>query len=154
MCVVTHAKLFHMADQYSSLSKQIERVKAEIVVMKADLDAKTAFLSGLEEAYRLVTKVKTSFGPPSSPSTNDGKPREGTDLARSLALIEAAGRPMRIEELLSGLGKENTKQNRVSLVGSLGMYVREGKWFNRPAPNTFGLIGMSMPTDEQASLLV
>jgi hypothetical protein len=37
---------------------------------------------------------------------------------------------------------ENTKAARVSLVGSLGNYVRKQMIFTRPGPNIFGLVGM------------
>jgi hypothetical protein len=47
---------------------------------------------------------------------------------------------MHISALLDAIGIQNTKKARVSLVGSLGAYVRKGSVFTRSGPNTFGLI--------------
>ena len=52
---------------------------------------------------------------------------------------------MHISEILAAIGVENTKNTRVSLVGSLGSYVRKGQVFSRPGPNIFGLTGMKIP---------
>jgi hypothetical protein len=49
---------------------------------------------------------------------------------------------MHIGAILTAIGVENTKSARVSLVGSLGAYVRKGSVFTRPGPNIFGLVGM------------
>ena len=56
---------------------------------------------------------------------------------------------MRIEALLEAAGKEPTKANRVSLVGSLGGYVRKGKIFTRPAPSVFGLVELEEKSEEK-----
>ncbi len=55
---------------------------------------------------------------------------------------------MHIGALVTAIGIENTKNARVSLVGSLGAYVRKGLVFTRPAPNTFGLVGMKAANSE------
>ncbi len=51
---------------------------------------------------------------------------------------------MYIGDILSSIGLENTKATRVSLVGSLGVYVRKKVIFTRPGPNIFGITGMEM----------
>jgi len=71
------------------------------------------------------------------------KPKElrpGTTIAKTRDLIRNAGRPLHITDLLKALGKPVDKKHKLSLSGSLAAYVRDGQIFNRPAPNTFGLI--------------
>ena len=51
-----------------------------------------------------------------------------------------AGKPMHLSKIVEGIGKEPSKENRLSLGGSLSGYVRKGQIFTRPAPNTFGLV--------------
>ena len=74
--------------------------------------------------------------------------RAGSAPAKVKALLEKFGKPMHITEIVTGIGKENTKPNRLSLGGTLSRYVREGYGFTRPAPNTFGLPDMEPPEDE------
>lgn len=76
--------------------------------------------------------------------------RPGTLLARAKEAIQKNGNPMHISALLTAIGIENTKKARVSLVGSLGTYVRKGSVFTRPKPNTFGLIDMNSLPFESA----
>jgi len=55
---------------------------------------------------------------------------------------------MHVNELLMAIGLEKTKNARVSLVGSLGAYVRKGVVFTRPGPNIFGLVEMAATGNE------
>lgn len=66
--------------------------------------------------------------------------RYGTAVAKARDLIKSAGHPLHITDILKGLGKPVDTKSKLSLSGSLAGYVREGQIFNRPAPNTFGLI--------------
>ena len=53
---------------------------------------------------------------------------------------------MYISEIVTGLGRPDTKANRMSISGSLGRYVRKGFVFCRPGPNLFSLIDMKENT--------
>jgi hypothetical protein len=57
-----------------------------------------------------------------------------------------------MSDLLSALGIGITKEARASLGGSLSAYVRRGEIFNRPSPNTFGLIEMGHSTQSTVTL--
>lgn len=70
--------------------------------------------------------------------------RAGSELAKARDAIRSAGKPLHISEILAAIGKENTKKNRVSLGGSLAGYVRKGAIFSKSAPNTFGLIELTL----------
>jgi hypothetical protein len=65
--------------------------------------------------------------------------RAGSQLAAARDAIRVAGHPLHISDLLTAIGKEPTKANKLSLSGSLGDYVRKQLVFTRPKPNTFGL---------------
>ena len=55
--------------------------------------------------------------------------------------IQKAGHPLYVTDLLAAIGKDpDDKDNKTSLSGSLAAYVRDGKIFTRPEPNTFELI--------------
>ena len=55
---------------------------------------------------------------------------------------------MHIQDILRGIGKEVTPENRASLGGSLAAYVRRGEIFSRPAPNTFALLSATASEEE------
>jgi len=65
--------------------------------------------------------------------------RPGSTIDQARQFLRKVGLPVHVEKILQGIGKENTKSNKVSLTGSLGHYARQGSVFTRPAPNTFGL---------------
>ena len=141
----------YMADAVAALQKQIEKKRLEIAASEQALSTDRAVLQGLEMALKTVLKTT---GAAVEPSNSEGKKlRPGTDLARCYEFLTIAGKPQHVDVLLTAIGKDITKSNRVSLVGSLGTYVREHKWFTRPAPNTFGTVDMPIADEvEEVSM--
>jgi len=117
------------------LQKKIEKRRVEIADMESRLAQAKSYLQALEDTLRMA---------PKEPDTVAARPntvlRHGTDLARTQEAIQKAGKPLHISDLMTALGKEDTKANRVSLAGSLGAYVRQHKIFRKAGPNIFGLI--------------
>ena len=68
--------------------------------------------------------------------------RQGSDMEKIRDIIRQTGRPMHISEIVTGLGRADTKADRVSISSSLSRYVRAGEVFKRVKPNTFALIDM------------
>ena len=66
--------------------------------------------------------------------------RTGSDVEKAYNLLHEAGKSMHISEILIGIGKEDTKINRLSLSSSLSRHVRKNDLFKRPLPNSFALI--------------
>lgn len=63
-------------------------------------------------------------------------------------ILSFSGHALHIEELVKAIGKEPTRDNRVSLSGSLNSYVKKCQIFTKPAPNTFGLLEGNTGTTE------
>ncbi|WP_150103234.1 hypothetical protein [Hyphomicrobium denitrificans] len=59
------------------------------------------------------------------------------DQARDI--ISERGHPVHIVELLKAMGREVSRENRVSLTSALSAYVRKGEIFRKFGPNEFGL---------------
>lgn len=131
-----------MVDPIAALQKQIEKKKVEISNCEHLLAMERGRLEGLENALRIMTKNPPSTEPSLFPA--EKPPRAGTDVAKSMEALNLAGKPLHIDDLLRAIGKPVNKSSRISLAGSLAGYVRDGKWFTRTAPNTFGLIGMDL----------
>ena len=66
--------------------------------------------------------------------------RPGSAVTEAREIIIRSGVPVHISDILTGLGREDTRKNRAAIAGSLAAYVRRGEIFTRPAPNTFGLV--------------
>lgn len=129
----------------AQLEKKIEAKKQEIVQLETNLREANAVLSTLQDVLKMLPKE----------GTDDRKTeqalRPGTEVARAYDFIKAKGKPQYIEDILKGIGKEVTKENRASLGGSLGNYARKGEIFKKTAPNTFGLIEPDSSEPESAS---
>jgi hypothetical protein len=126
------------------LARRIERKRAEIVELEMQVRIAKEYLQALEDTFKLV---------PKDASNGDGEAelRPNTALSKARDAIRAAGRPMHLTELLTAIGKGQSRNERAGLSGTLAAYVRRGEIFTRPAPNTFGLIGMKAaePVEEQ-----
>jgi hypothetical protein len=121
-----------------SLQRLADRKSQEIADLERQIDMARAYLQAIQDSMKALPR-ESSIQPNGDDSSLDLRP--GTLLARARDAIQKNGSPMHISALLSAIGIENTKKARVSLVGSLGAYVRKGSVFTRPGPNTFGLVG-------------
>ena len=118
------------------LQRKIEKKQEEIGQMHFQISQQEAYLQALQDVLSSIPK-------------DDGAPRDitlrhGTAVAKARDAILAAGKPLHVSEILKAIGKEDTKDGRISLGGSLSAYVRRREVFTRPEPNTFGLIEMAL----------
>lgn len=75
--------------------------------------------------------------------------RPGSAVAKARDVLQRAGKPMHITEILNAMGRDIDKESRLSLAGSISNYVRRGEIFVRTAPNTFGLSGMKSGSPDE-----
>jgi hypothetical protein len=129
-------------DARKDIEKRIEKEKAKITELQNQIELSQSFIQGLQEALKILPRNGTIQS-----SRRGSTIREGSDMAKIRDLIRERERPMHIGEIVIGIGRENTKANRMSISGSLGRYVRKNIVFNRPRPNTFSLINMKETTD-------
>jgi hypothetical protein len=115
------------------LEKRIEKKRVEIAELKKQVELSEMYLQAMLDTFRLIPKDEDSA------ETTLKSPKAGTELAKAYLAIKTAGHPLHITEILKFMEKPLTQQNKTSLTGSLGAYVRRGDTFTRPAPNTFGL---------------
>lgn len=120
----------------SELEKKILKKQEEIEALERSIDGARSYLQALQDTLKWLPKESGDT------SGGNHQLREGSDMAKTRDLIREAGHPLHISEILKGLGKEDTKEAKLSLSGSLSGYVRQQRVFNRPSPNTFGLIGL------------
>ncbi len=116
------------------IEKRIEKRQAELDALQKGIAEARAYIQAMHDVLKLHTKEGNSNSIPVRSL------REGSDMSKVRDMILKEGRPIHINEILKGLGKDDTVSNRTSVAGSLGSYVRKGKIFTRPAANTFGLI--------------
>jgi len=137
-----------------TLQRLADRKMQEIADLEQQIALARSYLQALQDSMKALPR-ETANQANGDDATSDLRP--GTLLARTRDAIQKHGKPMHITEILQVLGVENTKNARVSLVGSLGAYVRKGQVFSRPGPNIFGLIGMKSQFEtikgEQTALL-
>ena len=102
----------------------------EISETRTELMKKEIRLSGYREAFEDMF-----------PATQKTKEfREGSMVSKAHNFLKVVGKPQKVDEILEGIGLENTKDNIVSLLNTLASYARKEKSvFTKPEPNTFGL---------------
>ena len=117
----------------ASIGSRIDANRKEIESLRARIDRLEAINEGLREALALVP-------PDDGESVPMRRPRSASDVQRAREFLANAGRALHVSEILEGIGKEDTRSNRASLVGSLARYARRGEMFQRHAPNEFSAI--------------
>jgi len=128
------------------LEKRIKRKETEIAALRKQLEQAEAYLLGMTDSLRLFPKDGDNAG-------DDGPVlRPGSELEKARTAILKAGRPLHIKELVVAIGKEPTKENKTSLSGSIGAYVRKEEVFTRPKPNTFGVTEFETASDDEAGI--
>jgi len=126
-----------------SLQKLLERKEQEIRDLEIQIHEARAYAEALRESIRLVCKGEIQNGGISDTPIPTLRPN--SLLAQVRNILQKSGRPMYIEELLPAVGRPVDHKNRVSLAGTLSSYARDGKFFTKTAPNTFGLIEFDLP---------
>jgi hypothetical protein len=120
------------------IERRIEKENQRITDLRSQIERGEAFIQGLHEALKMLPKDENN----SKPRKGKGALRAGSDMAKIRDLIQQAGKAMYISDLVTGLGKPNTKANRLSIASSLSRYVRANEIFKRVKPSTFALRDM------------
>lgn len=121
-----------------NLQRLADKKVQEILELEREIAMARVYLQAIQDSMKALPRETISLA--SNNESSDLRP--GTLLAKARDAIKENGTPMHVNALLKAIGVENTKNSRVSLVGSLGGYVRKGMVFTRPLPNTFGLLRM------------
>ena len=103
-------------DWINALEKKIEEEKQKISDLKINLQKSESYLQGLQDSLKLVPTIREK-----RTQSSGNKPifRAGGSVKKAYDLIKETGRPMGIGEILKGIDKDDTKQNRASLASSL-----------------------------------
>jgi hypothetical protein len=116
----------------------IEKLQKEMDEISLQMREARAYMQALQDMCKLVPKDDQSEESPTEVNI-----RAGSLVAKARDALKLKGARMHVSDLMTAIGLEHTKKNRLSLSGSLSNYVREKKVFSRPAPNVFGLLEWS-----------
>jgi len=122
------------------VSKEIARQEGRIAKLEHELETAKTYLKAQVDMLKLLP----SDGNAAGTVDDDVALRPGGDPAKVRDILKAAGAPLHVMELLARLGKALTPENRATLTGTLGNYVRKNRVFVKTAPNTFGLLNASL----------
>jgi len=123
-------KIKQKEEDIRHLQESVRHLQSEVIKAQAYVEA-------MRESLRLISK--------SSATDAVDTVRPGSLVDKARTAIRKAGQPLHVEKILPQIGKDLSKENKVSLSGSLAFYVRKGIIFTRPAPNTFGLVEFEKP---------
>lgn len=122
------------------IERKIRQKEEEATRLREELAKAEAYVEAMQESLRLIKKTT---------SAEEGNGiRPGSMIHKAQMILRKVGKPLYVGNLLEQMGREVTKNNRMSLAGSLGTYVRNEQVFTRPAPNTFGLVEFNEPETE------
>lgn len=116
-----------------NLQRLVDRKRSEIADLEQRLRDARVYMQALADSLKALPKEQNG-------AQLIRELRPGSALAMAQEFLRATGKPQHVSDILKALDKENTKEARVSLSGSLAGYVKERRIFTRPSPNTFGLI--------------
>ena len=128
----------------TELENRIARERRKIAELRNEIMRREAFIQGLSEALKILPIQSSTQEVSSVPL------RAGSDVKKAQQLLSATNGPLHISDIIKGIGNEDTRKNRASLVSSLARYARRGEIFQREGPNEFSLI--PVPTEETAPL--
>jgi hypothetical protein len=117
-----------------NLQKLTDKKQAEIGELELQIREGKAYIQAMQDSMKLL--------PRDGAAAIEHTLRPGSGLAKARDAIRTAGGPLPIADILKAIGKPQDKKHRVSLAGTLSGYARDGKIFEKTAPNTFGLLEM------------
>lgn len=113
------------------IERKIESKRQEIAELDNKLRESQAFLQGLQEALKVISRDS---------SEGEISLREGSNVAKARDVIKRAGKPLHVKDILKAIGKDNSRNNRSSLSASISSYVKKGDIFTKAGAYTFGLV--------------
>ena len=120
-------------------SSEKAAAEAYLAEQRHELDLLQQRVMHLEISIRACEEFLSHLdGVTASPASAILRPR--SQVERAYRVLEAAGTPVHVGEILNRMGDGDTAAARRSLVGSLSRYVRQEQIFSRPARGTFGLL--------------
>jgi len=121
-------------DERAIIAERLRKKMSEVQSLEEKLRTAKVYVQALQDV------MKALGGGVEDSSRVQRAPKAGSAVSLARQVILTAGKPVHISDLLTALGREETRETRASLTSSLAAYVRRGEVFSRPAPNTFGLI--------------
>lgn len=126
-------------DLRKRVEKEIEKQEALIDDLRHQLTGAESYLKAQMDMLKMLPRDAESL------RNAAASLRPGSESAKIRDILQEAGAPMHLNEILAKMGRTPTRENKSAISGTLSGYVRRGAVFTRPAPNTFGLI----PTPEE-----
>lgn len=111
------------------IERRIRKKEQEIADLERQLYQARAYLEAMQESLKVVSRH--------TGADMEDALRPGSMMYQAREALRLSGEPLHVDRILEIMGK--TKEDKLSLSGSLAAYVRRGQIFTRPAPNTFGL---------------
>ncbi len=124
----------------------IEKKRQENAELQKQIEKNETYIQGLLDSLRFLPKDSQGEVKPESTL------RPGSDVYKAREYLRQLGRPAYVMDIVKGIGKEENKENRVSLSGTMSWWVRKGQIFTRPEPNTFGLIEFESGSENGAEV--
>ncbi len=121
--------------EHKKLTDKIEAINQQIATLTAQRNDLNNQMIGVQLALKHLKKPTRASIPPKI-----SEPRPDSDISKVLNLLRESDKPLHIDEILKKLEYEHDKRKKVSLVGSLTSYIRNGRFFKRYGPNVFGLL--------------
>jgi predicted RNase H-like nuclease (RuvC/YqgF family) len=121
----------------TEIERRIEKKQDEINGLERAIGEAKSYIQALQDTLKLLPRDGNEH------ILASRSLRRGSEMEKVRALLLKTGKPLYIEDILKGLGKEITRDNRNAIAGSLSGYTRRGEIFTRPEPGTFGLVEFS-----------
>ncbi len=122
------------------IEDKLRRKEQEIATFEDKIKDAKVYVKALRDVLKMLATAEVSA------EEEQPQLKSGSAVAQARDAIMQNGRPLHIDDILSALGKENTRESKSSLTSSLAAYVRREEMFTRPAPNTFGLVELGHET--------
>lgn len=124
------------------IEDKLRRKEQEITTLEDKIKDAKVYVKALRDVLKMLATTEKA------PEEEQPQLKAGSAVAQARDAILLNNQPLHIDEILSALGKENTRESKSSLTSSLAAYVRREELFTRPAPNTFGLVELGHKTVE------
>ncbi len=117
----------------------IQKEKQKILGFEGQIKHSQSFMLGLQEALRLLPKSSDIEPIQTQPKSTF---RAESDAKKAYSFLTQIAKPMGITQILEGIGKPDTKQNRASLASSLYRSARKGNEIIKVGANLFTVQGI------------
>lgn len=121
------------------IEKRIQRERQKISDLRIQIERSDAFIQGLQEALKIIPQSADGKSVNSESPRTKLSFRSNSKTKKASAFLKQVAKPMRVDEILKGIGEPVTAASKASMASGLYRAAKKGGEIQNVSPGFFAV---------------